>query len=197
VRSAILAGGGASRFGGRPKGLETVGGRRLLDRVVDAVERATGNVPLLVANDPEAKAWHPGLTVVTDVMPNCGCLGGIYTALTHEPGPVFIAAWDMPFLSPQLLAALISEAAAFDLYLPESLGPREVEPLCGVYGPGCASPILMSLGSRQFEATAFHSAVRLGTMPIRNVRRFGDPSRLFLNVNSPDDLKRAERLLGA
>lgn len=194
MRSAILAGGIASRFHGKPKGLEKVGGRRVLDRVVDAVERATGNLPLLVANDPEAGDWHPGLTTISDVMPNCGCLGGIYTALTHEPGPVLIMAWDMPFLSPQLLAALMTEATGYDVYLPDSLSPREVEPLCGVYGPGCASPILMSLGARQFEAVAFHSAIRLGTMSIRNVRRFGDPSHLFFNINEPEDLKTAERL---
>ena len=53
----------------------------------------------------------------------------------------------------------------------------------------------MSLGARQFEATAFHSAIRLGTMPVRSVRRFGDPERLFFNVNEPADLERAERLL--
>jgi molybdopterin-guanine dinucleotide biosynthesis protein A len=197
VRGAILAGGSASRFGGRPKGLETVGGRRLLDRVVDALERATGNFPLLVANDPAASSWHPGLTTISDVMPNCGCLGGIYTALTHEPGPVLVVAWDMPFVTPQLLAALMSEATGYDAYLPESLGPREVEPLCGVYGPGCASPILMSLGARQFESTAFHSAIRLGTMPIRSVRQFGDPARLFFNVNEPGDVENAEALLRA
>lgn len=191
MRSAILAGGAASRFEGRPKGLEHVGGRRLLDRVADALRTATGNLPLLVANDPEAHTWRPDLTVVPDVMPNCGCLGGIYTALTYEPGEVLIVAWDMPFVTPQFLAALMSGATGWDLYLPESLGPREVEPLCGVYGPGCASPILMSLGARRFETTAFHSAVRVGTMPVQSVRRFGEPERLFLNVNAPADLARA------
>ncbi|MDQ5839789.1 MAG: NTP transferase domain-containing protein, partial [Chloroflexota bacterium] len=34
VRGAILAGGGATRFGGKPKGLELVGGERILDRLV-------------------------------------------------------------------------------------------------------------------------------------------------------------------
>ena len=33
---AILAGGRAVRMGGKPKGLELVGGRRILDRVADA-----------------------------------------------------------------------------------------------------------------------------------------------------------------
>jgi hypothetical protein len=52
----------------------------------------------------------------------------------------------------------------------------------------------MSLAARQFEAVAFHSAIRLGTMSIRNVRRFGDPGRLFFNVNEPKDIETAEKL---
>ncbi len=50
MRSAVLAGGTASRFGGRPKGLEKVGGVRILDRVVEVVTVATGASPVLVAD---------------------------------------------------------------------------------------------------------------------------------------------------
>jgi molybdopterin-guanine dinucleotide biosynthesis protein A len=197
VRSAILAGGQASRFGGRPKGIELLGGQRILDRVVEAVYSALGRLPILIANEPEALEWKPELRVIRDVMRNCGSLGGIYTALTSEPGPVLVLAWDMPFVTAPLLKALVTESVGFDAYLPESGGPRGVEPLCGVYGPGCASPILMSLAARRFETTSFHSAVRVGTMPANQIRRFGDPRELFFNVNEPTDLERAEKLLAS
>ena len=49
MRSAILAGGHATRFGGKPKGLEKVGGERILDRVAQAVRAATGGSPPLRA----------------------------------------------------------------------------------------------------------------------------------------------------
>ena len=55
----MLAGGGATRMGGVPKGLLEVGGRRVLDRVIDALVRALGSPPLLVANAPEATSWAP------------------------------------------------------------------------------------------------------------------------------------------
>src|SRR6266566_84376 len=61
MRGAILAGGAASRYGGAPKGLVTVAGRRILDRVVDAVQAVTGALPLLIANAPGASAWRPDL----------------------------------------------------------------------------------------------------------------------------------------
>ena len=88
MRGAILAGGGATRFGGRPKGLEQVGGARILDRLVDTFLAALGELPLLVANDPDAAAWHPGLDVLPDVHPGAGALGGILTAVSADARPV-------------------------------------------------------------------------------------------------------------
>ncbi|TFG53356.1 MAG: hypothetical protein E4H37_03390, partial [Gemmatimonadales bacterium] len=82
---AILAGGGATRFGGTPKGLEQVGGRRVIDRLVDAFVQGIGEPPLLVANAPEASAWCPGIRVVRDLIPGAGSLGGLYTAVEEAP----------------------------------------------------------------------------------------------------------------
>ena len=66
VRGAILAGGGATRFGGKPKGLERVGGERILDRLAEAMTQALGTPPLLIANAPEASAWRSDLRIVAD-----------------------------------------------------------------------------------------------------------------------------------
>src|ERR1700740_2542880 len=106
VRGAVLAGGTARRYGGLRKGLLEVGGRRMLDRVVDAITVATEAPPLVVASDPDAASWRPGRLVVPDVRAGYGSLGGIYTALVSGPGAVVCEAWDMPFVTPKLLAAL-------------------------------------------------------------------------------------------
>jgi len=199
VRGAVLAGGAASRYGGRPKGLIELGGRRILDRVVDAVAAAVGAPPLLVANAPDAASWRPDLLTVPDARPNCGSLGGIYTALAHDPASaVLCVAWDMPFVSAQLLRALVAGAAEgrYDAFLPESDGRRGLEPLCAVYGPACVRPIEQSLDQGDLRAIAFHAAVRVGRLPLELVRAFGEPSQLFFNVNTPEDLARAEGLTG-
>ncbi len=85
VRGAILAGGGATRFGGKPKGLKLVGGERILDRLVRVVTAALGQPPLLVANAPDAGTWRSDLRTVADVLPGFGALGGIYTAIQRSP----------------------------------------------------------------------------------------------------------------
>ena len=194
MRGAILAGGAASRFGGKPKGLERVGGERILDRLVAALRVVTGNAPVLIANAPGAAAWAPGLGVIGDPRPNCGSLGGIYGAVTAGEGPVLLVGWDMPFVTEDLLEALRDGAGELDVYLPESGGPRGVEPLCGVYGPGCAAAIATRLDEEDYRAIGFHDAVRVGHLPLDAVRRFGEPETLFFNVNSPDDLAQAEEL---
>lgn len=192
MRGAVLAGGAARRYGGRPKGLFEVGGRRILDRVVEAVAAVTGAPPLLVANAPEAPSWRPDLTTIPDTRPGCGSLGGIYTAVAAAPGAVLCVAWDMPFVDGGLLAALVEDSAGWDAFLPASGGRRGVEPLCAVYGPACRAAIERRLDGGDLRAIAFHEDVRVGILPLERVRQFGDPADLFFNVNTPAELERAE-----
>jgi molybdopterin-guanine dinucleotide biosynthesis protein A len=44
------------------------------------------------------------------------------------------------------------------------------------------------------RAIAFHEAVRVRVLPVDVLRTFGDPARIFFNVNTPDDLVRANRM---
>lgn len=198
MRAAVLAGGAARRYGGQPKGLVTVGGRRVLDRVVEAVSAATGASPFVVANDPAGPTWRPDLRTIPDRIPGAGSLGGIYTAVADPEGggPVLCVAWDMPFVSEPLLRALVDGSAGFDAFLPESDGRRGLEPLCAVYGPACRAPIERAIARGDLRAIAFHAEVKVGTLSLDRVRVSGgeDPATLFFNVNTPDDLARAEAL---
>ena len=194
VRGAILAGGGATRFAGKPKGLERVGGERILDRVARAMESALGEPPVLVANAPDAPAWRPDLRTVSDVRPGLGALGGIYTAVVSAPAPVVCVAWDMPFVSESLIHLLASGLDHHDAMLPQSDGRRGVEPLCAAYGPACADAISASLDAGDLRAIGFHPRIRVGILPLAQVRDLADPDLLFFNVNTADDLARADQL---
>jgi molybdopterin-guanine dinucleotide biosynthesis protein A len=196
VRGAVLAGGAAQRYGGEPKGLSLVGGRRILDRVVDAVALAVGQPPLLVANAPHAGRWRPDLRVIPDQphAAGAGSIAGIYTAVCAGSGPVLCVAWDMPFVDAGLLGALIDALGDADACLPESGGRRGVEPLCAVYAPACGPAIERQLARGDHRAVGFHGDARMRTLSLQRVQRFGDPEELFFNVNTPDDLIRAEEL---
>jgi molybdopterin-guanine dinucleotide biosynthesis protein A len=189
-----LAGGGATRFEGKPKGLELVGGERILDRLVGVMTAALGEPPLLVANAPDARSWRPDLRTVGDARPGLGALGGIYTAVVEAPAPVVCVAWDMPFVSVSLIRALAGALDRNDAVLPQSSGRRGVEPLCAAYGPACRDAIADSLDDGDLRAIGFHDRIRVGILPLTEVRALADPNLLFFNVNTADDLAKADEL---
>jgi molybdopterin-guanine dinucleotide biosynthesis protein A len=191
---AILAGGEASRSGGKPKGLELVGGQRILDRLVAAMTAALGQPPLLVANAPDANKWRPDLRTIGDTQPGLGSLGGIYTAVVEAPAPVVCVAWDMPFVSESLIRSLAAGLERHDAMLPESAGRRGVEPLCAAYGPACRDAIANSLAAGDLRAIGFHDRIRVGILPLAEVRALADAELVFFNVNTADDLAKADQL---
>ncbi|MGH7635734.1 MAG: molybdenum cofactor guanylyltransferase, partial [Gemmatimonadaceae bacterium] len=184
----ILAGGQASRYGGRPKGLERVHGERVIDRVAAALRAATDSL-LLVANDPQAPDWLPNVRVERDVLPDIGSLGGIHAALVHAGTAVIVVAWDMPFVPAALLAELRARGEDADVVAPESSGSRHgLEPLCAYYSQACIRPIERALDEDERSVIGFFDQVRVARLTAQDVRRFGNPERLFMNVNTPDEL---------
>lgn len=189
----ILAGGQSSRYGGRPKGLERVHGERVIDRVAKVLGAVTDSL-LLIANDPSAAAWLPGIRVERDVRPGIGSLGGIHAALVHAGTAVIVVAWDMPFVPEGLLAELRVLGEDADVVAPESGSSRRgLEPLCAYYSPACIAPIESSIDADDRRVIGFFDQVRVARLIADEVRRYGDPDRLFMNVNSPSELALAEQ----
>jgi molybdopterin-guanine dinucleotide biosynthesis protein A len=193
VTGVILAGGQATRFGGRPKGLELVRGTRIIDRVASALRDVTDKL-LLVANDADAASWLPGVRTVSDPRPGAGSLGGLYAAVVHAGTSVLVVAWDMPFVPSALLRALRDAGADADAAVPESGSRRGLEPLCAFYRPVCAAAIERRLDANDLRVVSFFDDVRLARLPIEQVARFGDPHLMFMNVNTAEDLALAEGL---
>lgn len=200
ICGAAIAGGRSRRYG-EPKSFALVGGRRLIDRVLDAL-RAASDEQVVIANEPAAYA-PLGLPVRADTLRDAGAVAGIHAALLHAAAQgcdgVVVLACDMPFPSAALLRALVALAHAerADAVLPASDGPRGVEPLCAFYAPACIAPIERAVARGDLRVIGFHDDARVSIMPAAEVARFGDPQRMFMNVNTPDDRVAAERLAGA
>lgn len=161
---------------------------------MNVLTAALGAPPLLVANSPQAPTWRPDLRVVPDVRPGAGSLGGIYTAVIEAPAPVVCVAWDMPFVPAELVSEIARALERCDALIPESGGPRGVEPLCAGYATACGPAIRASLDAGDLRAVAFHPRITIGILPLADVRRFGDPELLFFNVNTAEDLAKANEL---
>jgi molybdopterin-guanine dinucleotide biosynthesis protein A len=191
---AILAGGASTRFG-EPKALATVGGRRIVDRVREALAEAVERV-VMIANEPEMFAYL-GIEARPDRVRGAGPLAGIETALRwareeRRSGALCVAC-DLPFISPALLREIVRRAEWTErqAVLPQSAGRTPYEPLCAWYSVDLLPVIEHALeaGTRSVHAVLDGACTEI--IPLDVVHRFGEPDILFLNVNTRDDLERA------
>jgi molybdopterin-guanine dinucleotide biosynthesis protein A len=190
---AVLAGGQSRRMG-QDKAFLPVGGRPVVERVVERVAPLSDDL-LLIANT-QAPYSHLAARLVSDVYPGQGPLGGIYTALQaarHEH--CLVVACDMPFLNPGLLRYLIDLvglASGYDVVIPRV--EEFPETLHAVYGKRCLEPIQRRLLAGQLKIVGFFDEVRVRYVERDDVARFDPEFRSFLNMNTPSDWERVQRL---
>jgi molybdopterin-guanine dinucleotide biosynthesis protein A len=192
VSGVIQAGGRSTRMGGRPKALLDLGGRRIIDRVIDVLASVVEGV-LIVTNTPELYA-DLDLPMTGDVHPDHGSLGGIYSGLRAVPGDAaFTVACDMPFLHPDVVRLVVDRAGEADVVVPR-VGDQ-LETLHALYTKACLAPIERRLAAGRLKITGFFEDVRVVEIPESSVRQFRDPAIVFMNVNTPDELERARALV--
>ncbi len=191
VTGVILAGGESSRMGQNKAFLE-VGGRRLVDRMASLLGSLFKEL-LLVANDLPAFAYL-GLPTLPDCLPGKKSLGGIHTALLHmKTAYCFVAACDMPFLRDGLVRHLLSLREGYDVVVPRL--EWGLEPLCAVYSRACLKPVERLLGRGDLKIINFFPEVRVREVAREDITPFDPGLDSFLNINTPEDLVQANRLL--
>ena len=196
--AAILAGGLASRFGGRDKSALVVDGRTIFERQITELSRVTPDI--LVVGSTSARHRATGDTAprfVADRVPGCGPLGGIHTALTEARGDaVFVVACDMPYVDGTFVTYLLDLARDADAVVPvfttRLSGPTPdgndrtgCHPLCAVYTRACLDTIARRLADRRLKVTDLLADVRTRFVTAEEIERFGDGRRLLTNVNTP------------
>jgi molybdopterin-guanine dinucleotide biosynthesis protein A len=202
--SAIVLAGGISRRLGQDKRrlrLWGAAGPTLLEHVVGVLARLCDDV-VVVLNDPAEWAELPA-RLIQDVYADGGALGGIYSGLrAAEREYALTVAADMPFLDQALLGALLAKPRDYDVLAPRSPQPGaarnalDVEPLHAIYARACLEPMRATLESGRRQIAAFFPAVRVAYVEPDEIRRYDPDGRSFLNINTPEQMAEAMRLLG-
>ena len=179
---------------GRNKLLLEVGGERLVARVARALETHCEEV-ILAGTGPAP----PGIRAVDDVRPGEGPLAGMEAGIAACRHPlVFVAAGDMPFLTSRLveyLLGIVEDRGALAA-VPEEGG--RTHPLCAGYSRGVLPRLRAALDGGTRSAGVFVDGLRpVVRVPEEELRAVGNPELLLMNVNSPEDLRRARGLIDA
>jgi len=196
VAGAIIAGGPAKRLGGVAKPMLTVGGRTIADRQLGLLRGAALARVLVVANDPAPWAAL-GVEVVPDIVGGVGPLGGIQAALTaaDDCDAIVCVAGDLPFVAPALLAALRDRAPWADAVAARSA--RGVEPLCARYGRAMKPVIDAHVRAGDLAVHELLEGRSVDWIEGSDLEALDPTGPSFFNVNTPEDLARAEEIAAA
>ncbi|MEX0366613.1 MAG: molybdenum cofactor guanylyltransferase MobA [Ruegeria sp.] len=201
----ILAGGLATRMGGGDKGLLKLGGQTLLAHVIDRLGPQVAGLALNANGDPDRFA-DLGLPVIADSIegfagPLAGVLAGLDWAAEQGADTIVTAAADTPFFPRDLVACLLAAAEGQTHPLVLATTPRTGEELKSG-GKVNRHPTfgLWPVALRDDLRAALNDGLR--KVVLWTDRHGGcealfpaDPFDPFFNVNTPEDLARAETLL--
>ena len=195
----LLAGGQSRRMGGGDKALRLLGGRSLLERVIERLRPQTAALVLNANGDPRRFAGF-GLPVVADSIadfagPLAGILAGLDWAAAHRPNCPVVAsvATDAPFLPEDLVSRLLQGMAAAGAELACAASGGQAHPVIGLWPVRLRDELRRALveeGVRKVDV--WTARYRLATVAFPEPAPGIDP---FFNANRPEDLDRAAALL--
>ena len=202
----VLAGGESSRMG-RDKALLSFAGRPLLECALSTLRHA-GLEPRIAGARSALDAFAP---VVADPEPGLGPLSGICAALasTSAPQAVFLPV-DLPLLPPSLIAFLLHHAQLAGSAVTVASVSGFTQTFPAVLGRAALPALQNELKSGRrgcfaaFRAAASSLNRPISAVPVEYLAQWGGvvhPDGLpaacwFQNVNTPEDLRRAEARRG-
>lgn len=195
--AVILAGGLSTRMGGGNKAFRLLGGETLLARVIGRLAPQCGRLAINANGDAESFANY-GLPVIADSFggfagPLAGVLAGMEWAAEEGAASVLSVSVDTPFLPEDLLHRLHEARGRSGLAVaasPDETGRLRDHPTCAIWPVALRGDLRAALDSGLHRIGQFAAAYDPGRAVFDS--RPLDP---FLNLNTPEDLARAARLV--
>lgn len=191
VSAIILAGGKNIRIARNKAFIQLPSGETILQNTLNVLQKIFPEI-IIVTNQKETYLKFD-VQVVEDLIKESGPLGGIFTGLCYSTSKHnFAVACDMPFIKPALIRLLLEERKTYDVVIPEIDG--EVEPLFALYSKNCIPVMFEHLRKRNLKMREVLGKLQVKKIGTSKIARF-DPEHLsFFNINTEEDLRRAENL---
>ena len=190
VTGIILAGGKSSRLG-RDKAWEDVGGQRIIDRVIGALQSSCDEV-LIIGDRPEREnelRLPKCIQYRSDELKGRGSIGGLYTGLkASDTLWSLVVACDMPFISRELIRFMLSIISKnrCDAIVPVING--RYQPTHALYNSTCIPFIEKNISSGNFRMDSYFDEIYLEEISEDVINSIKGAELSFFNVNTEDDL---------
>jgi len=191
ITGIILAGGRSSRLG-KDKGLCQFKDKPLVSYAIEILKPLCGELIISANHFPEKYAGF-GLPVVADEVKEIGPMGGIHACLKKaKTQHNLILSCDTPFINSEVFNLLIRNIENFQVVCPAH-ETFLLEPLSAYYNTNALSDMEEAIRQKEYKMMQFFKRIRFKSVTIdRELPFFND--YLFLNLNTPEDLKKAEEI---
>lgn len=134
----------------------------------------------------------PGLASLPDG-PGRGPAAGLLGAARVFPGRSLLAlACDLPLI-PRALLEDLARTKSVDWAVPRRGG--RLEPLCALYTPRALAALEVRIARGEFALHRLaEEDLAVRTLEEPDLARFGQPEKMLLNVNAPEDLERLREM---
>lgn len=189
VTALILAGGRGRRMGGQDKGLLEVGGRALIETILQAIAPQVSAI-LINANRNQTRYRRYGYPVLADALPNFqGPLAGFAVGLRHcATDELAILPCDSPFVPHDLVARLRQARQREQAEIAVVHDGARLQPVHALLHKGALPSLdaFLETGDRKIERWYGQQRIALAD--------FSAYAPGFVNLNRPED---GRRLAGA
>lgn len=188
----ILAGGKSIRMGENKAFIE-IDGIPIIARVHRILEKLFEEI-IIVTNDKELFTRFNS-KVYSDLVPQRGVLGGLYTGLFFSSFPyAFCVGCDMPFLKESVIGHLMKEAKNNDVIVPRT--KDGFHPLHAIYSKNCLEPIKKTMEQGKYRIIDFYPMVKVKIIEEGEFSPFDSFRESFVNINTPEELLLAKEKTG-
>jgi len=185
---AIILSGGNNRRMLRNKAFLQMGQKTIIEREIEVLSTLFSRI-IVVTNTPESHE-HLRVSLVSDVVPGKGPLGGIYSGLmASKDEHNFVVGCDLPFLNAGLISYMIGVTDGHDMVVAKLNGL--VEPLHAIYSQHCLIPIKRQLDRNELKIQSFFGEVKVRYLIKGDIKRYDPNGIAFFNVNTEEDLEKA------
>ena len=181
--------GGQSRRMGTDKSQLLLDGESFVERI--AAQLVATTISVRIVGNNTASRSGINLSVVPDVYPEWGALGGVHAALSACSAVwALIVACDFPFVTSEFFTRLASLAADFEAVAPIQ-NDGIPQPLCALYRVDpCLARAEQLIKSGERKPVALLQSVHTRWVSFDELRDLAGADRFFDNINTPADYAR-------
>jgi molybdopterin-guanine dinucleotide biosynthesis protein A len=180
----ILSGGKSTRMGENKAFIE-IEGIPIIHRIHTLFEKLFKEI--IIVTDQKGRFSNINAKIYSDLFPNKGVLGGIYTGLFFSTFQyAFCVACDMPFLKESIIKFLMKKIKGYEVVVPKT--KDGLQPLHAIYSKNCLEPIKKIIEQDKYKVIDLYPMVKVKIVKEDEFSYLDPMNESFINVNTPEEL---------